>query len=125
MNNEWKYVKRLNDDNAVKSFLDKYNVNLPEKLRDIIEKNNGGRPTNKRILTETNKEYVFKNLLSYNDNDLDNVYSFYPSMFENKNIYPLAMDSSGNFICYEFSSEKIILLNHESGQIEIIVESVL
>ena len=65
----WKYDKPLNNPIAVKSFLDKNSIILPDSLIEIMEKHNGGRPSDKAIITDTNQEYVFKAMLSYNEGD--------------------------------------------------------
>ena len=41
---EYKYVKELEDVNNIKEIEEKYKVQIPQTLKDIIIKNNGGRP---------------------------------------------------------------------------------
>ena len=117
----WKYVKALKDENAVKKFLNQYGVNLPMNLISIIEKNNGGRPSEKSIITETKQEYVFKSLLSYNKDDLENIYSVYPESFKSTKLYPLGTDAAGNFVCFDYCNNKYVLLNHETNKLEAII----
>lgn len=121
----WKYVKPLNDPAAVKKFLDKHKVCLPASLIEIMEKYNGGRPSDKTIITDTNREYVFKSLLSYNEVDKETVYSVYPELFKDTNWFPFASDAAGNFICYDMKKEIYVLYNHETDQGENITKMAL
>lgn len=114
----WKYVKPLNDPEAVKTFLDKYKVSLPASLIGIMEKYNGGRPSEKAIITDTNREYVFKAMLSYNEGDKETIYSVYPEMLKETTWFPFASDAAGNFVCYDLKTKKCILYNHETGKSE-------
>lgn len=118
---EWKYVKKLNNQQSVKNFLKKYNVELPKSLISSIEKNNGGRPSKKIFDTNDSKEYVFKALLSYNENDAENIYAVYPDLFVGTDLYPIGTDSSGNFICFNLKQHDYVLLNHETNNVEKII----
>ena len=120
----WKYVKPLNDPTAVKNFLDKYGVSLPITLIEIMEKYNGGRPSEKAIITDTNREYVFKSMLSYNMSDKDTIYSIYPEVFGKTNWFPFASDAAGNFVCYDTQDDEYVLYNHETNKGERIVQMV-
>ena len=121
----WKYVKPLNDSTAVNCFLDKYNVSLPTSLIEIIEKFNGGRPSEKTILTADAHEYVFKSLLSYNRTDQETIYSIYPDLFKETDWFPFASDAAGNFICYDLKKKKCVLYNHETERGEDITQMAL
>ena len=117
----WKYVKSLKNANLVKEFTQTYGINLPDNLVETLEKNNGGRPAHKLFDTISSTEHVFKSLLSYNQDDLDNIYSVYPILFEEKKLFPIAIDSSGNFICYNILDTEYYLLNHDNAHEERIV----
>lgn len=116
----WKYVKPLHDNQAVTVFLQKNSVTLPEDLVDFLTSNNGGRPSEKLFNTDKGKGYVFKSLLSYNDEDKENIGKVYPRLFEGTTLYPIGSDASGNFVCYDMVSKQYILLKHETNSREII-----
>jgi hypothetical protein len=118
----WKYVKTLNDPMAVKTFLNKNNLSLPKSLIEILEKYNGGRPSDKMILTEAKREYVFKSILSYNEDDKENIYNIYMDLFKRSEYFPFASDAAGNFICYDIKTGKLVLYNHETNNVEIILK---
>ena len=124
MENTWKYIKPLDDPSAVKSFLKAYNVVLPDKLIESIEIFNGGRPSEKQIITSSKREYVFKSMLSYNAKDKETIYSVFPELFKDTHLFPFASDAAGNFICYDLKQKRCVLLNHESNQTETIIEMV-
>ncbi|MCR5743305.1 MAG: SMI1/KNR4 family protein [Lachnospiraceae bacterium] len=124
MNLTWKYVKPLKETDAVKKFLKTQKITLPSSLISIIEKYNGGRPSEKSVITETNHEYVFKALLSYNDSDKETIYKIYPELFKASNCFPFASDTAGNFICYDRKKKKYVLYNHETGSFEQITKMV-
>lgn len=71
---EWKYVKKIKDVNSIKEIENKYSIQLPVYLKNIIIKYNGGRPLNRIFDTNREKEKVMKSLLSYNVEDKENVY---------------------------------------------------
>ena len=117
----WKYVKTLKDPDVVNKFLRKYDIVLPQTLLDCIVQNNGGRPSKKDFTTDKGREYVFKSLLSYNIEDAECIYDVYPSLFKATSLYPIGTDASGNFICYDWNTQKYVLLKHETNTIENIV----
>ncbi len=121
----WKYVKPLKDPKAVKSFLAKYKIDLPTSLVDIMEKYNGGRPSDKVVVTDTKREYVFKSMLSYNSDDKETIYKIYPDLFKETDWFPFASDAAGNFICYDVKKKKCVLYNHETDKGEAITEMAL
>lgn len=97
---------------------------LPDKLIESMEQFNGGRPPEKQIITSSQREYVFKAMLSFNEKDRETIYSIYPRFFEGSNLFPIASDAAGNFICYDLKIRKFVLLNHENNQTELITEMV-
>lgn len=116
----WKYVKKLDNPDCVTDFLKKNHVKLPSALVECLIQNNGGRPSEKEFSTNKGKGYVFKNLLSFNENDKESIYKFYPDLFRGTTLFPFAMDASGNFICFDIKKKKYVLWKHESYTTEII-----
>lgn len=41
---EWKYIKKLKDYKSITNIEKKYNINIPNYLKDLIIQYNGGRP---------------------------------------------------------------------------------
>lgn len=122
MEDNWKYVKTLENRDAVRLFLEKYRIDLPRFIVQTIETYNGGRPSNKHIFTSANREYVFKTLLSYNKNDKETIYSVYPEPFRKLGLFPIASDTAGNYVCFDVTNRNWVLYNHESDQVESVLE---
>ena len=117
----WKYVKKLDNSDSVSRFLKHYHIILPTGLIACLEQNNGGRPSEKDFNTNKGKGYVFKNLLSFNENDKESIYKFYPDLFRGTALFPFALDSAGNIICYDVKNKKYVLWKHETDTIEVIL----
>ena len=123
MNNTvWKYVKPLNNCQIVKEFLSQNSIQIPVKLESILEEYNGGRPPKKEFFTATGREYVFKALLSYNEEDRETIYMVYSEMFRKLGLLPIGTDTAGNIICFDLTEGKYVLYNHETEMIEDILE---
>ncbi len=110
----------LKNPDAVEMFLKKHHVRIPTELVKCLSQNNGGRPSEKDFNTNCGKGYVFKSLLSFNEEDKESIYKFYPDMFRGTNLFPFAMDSTGYFICYEMKLRKYVLWKHETDTVEVI-----
>lgn len=114
----WKYVKALKDKNAISVFEKENGITIPKDLRSVIENNNGGRPSLKYYDLKNEPDKEFKSLLSFNKEDVDNIYKFYPLDSSDKSLVPFAIDSAGNF--FVLKNEKIGLWNHENDTVTII-----
>lgn len=108
----WKYVKPLKNANAIDVFEKEHAVSFPADLREILFKNNGGRPSLKYYDTKTEKDKEFKTLLSFNEEDIETVYKHYPLDTSDKSLIPFASDPAGNYFVLKDNS--IYLWNHES-----------
>ena len=115
----WKYVKptTLEKISHVEKMID---AHLPDNLKTIVLVNNNGRPEKDCFDTESNQVLQFKQLLSFNEEDVENIYA-YIDFIKKENIFPFADDPSGNLICLD--KEKIILWNHETNEKEFIADS--
>ena len=115
----WKYVSPTTLENI---FLveKKIGYQLPDNLKAVILENNNGRPERDCFDTEFNQGLQFKQLLSFNENDEENIYA-YIDFFKKENIVPFADDPAGNLICID--QGKIVLWNHETNEKEFIAAS--
>lgn len=118
----WKYVKPTSEEKILAVEKSK-NVSLPKDLKDLILLNNNGRPSLSTFDTKKTKERVFKKLLSYNENDLENVYGAIEILKDQKGLFPVASDPFGNFICLK-NCNKVVFFNHESSDVEDISNTV-
>lgn len=119
---EWKYIKELKDYKSITNIEKKYNINIPNYLKDLIIQYNGGRSVNNIFDTNNNKEKVFKCLLSYNSDDRENIY-IYNDLFETNHI-PFANTPSGDVICLNIKNQKIELYLHETDKFELVSDNI-
>lgn len=98
---QWRKVKPLEDDGAIEQLQKKYGVKLSKDLADCIRTNNGGRPKPNGIIFGNGTESDVKALLSYNENDTENIYKvieYFAKKYKGRAV-PFAMDSCGNYYC--------------------------
>ena len=80
----WKYVKPLLKTDAVDNFEKENNIFLPQDLKQCIMLNNVGRPSLNVFDTGVSKDRVFKTLLSFNEQDTENIFTFFPVIHSQK-----------------------------------------
>lgn len=112
----WKYIKPTTA-KKIKDVEDKIKIKLPKDVKDVILKYNNGRPSLDTFDTDKSKGHQFKKLLSFNKEDKENVYTAISALSkENKKIFPIGSDSSGNYIA--ISNNKVVFYMHETGKTE-------
>ena len=117
MNITWKYVKPTTKE-KINSVLEESPIKLPSELQELILSNNNGRPSLNIFDTEVSQGHVFKKLLSFNQEDLENIYDAIEALKAEKNyLFPFASDPAGNFICVD-ASGTIVYWQHETSSVE-------
>lgn len=117
---DWKYVKTIKEDKLSKAE-ESLNIKLSKELRNIILKYNNGRPERTCFDTKTEQGKMLKKILSYNEEDKDNVYVF--SELIDKGYIPFAITEFGDVIC-ESKEQAIYLYKHELDEFDYIAENV-
>lgn len=112
----WKYVKELKNEKAIDEFEKEHNISYPQDLKQILIKYNGGRPSLKFYDLPNEKDKEFKTLLSFNEDDIENVYKYYPLDSFDKSLIPFASDPAGNY--FVLKDNEIYLWNHETDRVE-------
>lgn len=120
-NISWKYVKPLADEESIAEYEAQTGVSLPDDIKSIVRQQNGGRPSLKYYDLPSEKDKEFKTLLSFNRNDVENVFAFYPLDSANKKLVPIAIDSAGN--CFVVKNGAIHLWLHELDRTVFVAES--
>ena len=114
---QWKYVSPLREKSAVDVLEIKYHYPLPDDLKSCILENNAGVPSPCLFDFGENKGKVFGGLLSYNPDDLDNIYEFIELFWNESNsnlsMFPFGIDPAGNFLCVK--DKKVVFFDHETG----------
>lgn len=111
----WKYVKELKNENAIDDFEKEHNFLYPQDLKQILFKFNGGRPSLKYYDLPSEKDKEFKTLLSFNEDDIENIYKYYPLDSSDKSLIPIASDPAGNY--FVLKDNVIYLWNHETDSL--------
>ena len=120
MNNViWKRVKKLTSINNINNFEKDYGITLPDLLKKFIISNNGGRPNLDIIKTEEGKEVEIKSLLSFNKEDIENIYNvmdYFKKEF-NGELVPIASEPSGDYFCVDISKGSILYWEQETSKV--------
>ena len=112
----WRYVKPITSITAISDIERQKSIMIPADLKDIIKKYNNGRPSLKNFDVGIEKEKEFKKLLSFNKDDIENIYGFLRIDTKIQGLLPFASDPSGNLIC--LYQNKIYYWRHESDTVE-------
>ncbi len=119
----WKYVKNLQEIDLINEFEKEFNCKLPDDFIKCVKNNNAGRPELNSFDTEVTSERTIKKLLSFNKNDSENIWN--ANKILNKiqaNIIAFAMDSFGNYICFD-TKNTVVFFEHETETMEIISDN--
>lgn len=106
---KWSRPKPLENPMAVKQLQEKYGFALSGDLTNCILSNNGARPRPNTIVLKNGEENDVKMLLSYNQNDPENIYKVIEYFIKtyNGSLIPFASDSAGNYYCEQ--GKRIVL----------------
>lgn len=106
---KWSRPKPLDNPIAVKQLQEKYGFALSGDLTNCILSNNGARPRPNTIVLKNGEENDVKMLLSYNENDPENIYKVIEYFIKtyNGSLIPFASDSAGNYYCEQ--GKRIVL----------------
>lgn len=116
---EWKRIKNLDDKSCLEKFQKEFGIEIPISLKHLILHYNGARPSEKLIKLENGNVLEVKMLLSYNEEDTENIYDcieFFKKKYNNK-ILPFATEPSGNYFCMNLEDYSIIYWIHEEDSI--------
>lgn len=117
----WKYVKPLQNVQAVAEFELKNGVVIPDDLRAVIYYHNGGRPSLRYFDLPNEEDKEFKTLLSFNENDLENVYKRFPVGASGDGLLPFASDPAGNLLVLKEGA--VYFWDHEKSQVIFVAPS--
>ena len=106
---KWLRSKPLENPLAVEQLQEKYNFSLSGDLVNCILSNNGAKPRPNTIVLKNGEENDVKMLLSYNENDPENIYKVIEYFIKSYNgsLIPFASDSAGNYYCEQ--GKRIVL----------------
>ena len=119
----WKYASPVSE-RQINNVEKIWGFTVPNCLKEIIKIGNNGFPSKNKFDAKDTKEHVIKTLLSYNENDIENVFTAFAALKESDidKIFPFANDPAGNLIC--MNGSEVVLWNHETGTTEKVADSV-
>ena len=119
----WRFCHKLKDNSVLDKIELAYKFKIPEELKSIILKYNAGSP-NKNTFDKPTTGRTFSNLLSFNKDDDDNVYTMIKAIHDNKKltILPFGSDGFGNAICVT-KPGAIVFWDHEQSLVKPIASS--
>lgn len=120
----WKRVKPLIQSNSLNKLEQDYGIELSNNLKEFIIANNGGRPSLDIIKTEDGREVEIKALLSFNKEDVENIYrviDYFKEQFSSK-ILPIATEPSGDYFCVDITDDSIVYWEHETNKLTFIAK---
>ena len=124
MISELKWMKMesefLPTEDDVKKTEDKLNFKFPKDFIEIMMENDGASPSI-RTFDVDNDEDCVNNLLSFDEESIQSILYAYDVICNrgNKNIYPIARDPFGNYICYKKTASgdtQVVFWNHENPE---------
>lgn len=122
MDIKWKYKIDLVE-NALTEISDKYQVLIPDDLKNLLMIANAATPSKTRFMLKVD-ERILGAVLSFNPNEKE-ADSFESAMnigFE-KDMIPFGIDPFGNYICYNTANNSIMFFDHEEDNLEEIASS--
>lgn len=118
----WKHATPISDE-LISEVENKYNVQLPNDLKNILKKGNNGVPSKRFFDSEVAKGHEWKTLLSYYKSDVENIYSVLSVLKDvDVDLFPFGNDPAGNMICLK--SGKVVFWNHETETLEFVADSI-
>lgn len=121
---EWKYVKPLTTEECINEFECLVKYSFPDNFRACVMKHNGGRPSKRAFDTNMSKERELKSFLSFNKEDRETVWKIHDwNSNELKDRYiAFAVDNFGDLICFDANNDKVVFLNMDNVNVEIIAD---
>lgn len=121
MNITWRRTSVISEE-VITAAESQFGVKLPADVKKVFMAFNNGRPSACLFDSPKAKEHVMKKLLSFNKKDIENIYMAKAVLDnDNKTLFPLANDPSGNLIC--LSNNKIVYWHHETGEVEFLANT--
>jgi hypothetical protein len=121
----WSRARLPIGENDVVNIQNSINFIFPDDFKEIISLNNSATPDKRGIDTLETKGREFLRFLSVRPEDP----TYIPEIMKNveflqEELIPIAMDSGGDFFCYDRSSKDIVFWDHETSKTEFVAKSI-
>ena len=118
MKNAWNFKIELESKNVFDEISEKYDIDIPEELREFIIENNAASP-DANCVNINGVERVYSETLSFNMEETEaTTFVSVMSAINDQNYIPFALDPFGNVFCYSVEDKTISFYDHESDAIE-------
>jgi len=100
-NINWSFSTPVTDVNIIDLVESNFTISIPDELRELILKHNGGYPSLSRCNIPGFGETDFKMLLSYNEDDDESIFDVMDYFVKkyHKRVIPFASDSGSGYFC--------------------------
>ena len=113
----WKYKIDLANESVFDEIQNERGIIIPDDLKKLIIEENAATPDKYNFMVGST-ERVFGAVLSFNKNEEDTDTVFIAlEVVDDKNLFPFAIDSFGNYICLDLTTEDVIFWDHETGEV--------
>jgi hypothetical protein len=120
----WRWVKPLKDLKSIKKAGKQFGIKYPKSYINTVKLYNAGRPPIDVYDTNKVKERLIKGLLSFNYDDVENVYDMFEIVSSfNDELVPFALDDFGNYLCFSKKSDKLFFLDNDEPDDEEIISN--
>ena len=119
---QWKYAKPLASPDPMDAFERSVGYAFCPEFRECAMEHNGGRPLANVFDTDKAKGRVLKTLLSFDPDDRETVWKAIEWECMRPGYIPFAVSAFGDPICFDKTNGRVVLLDHESGLIEDVVD---
>ncbi|MBO7431190.1 MAG: SMI1/KNR4 family protein [Spirochaetia bacterium] len=106
-----KWINYIPLKDSLDNFEKTFNVNLPNDLKDIINKFNKGLPVPNKFILADGTKVEFGQMLSFNRNEVFSVYNSFMDEMKERSLIPFAMTKNSSFICLK--NNQVVLYNSQ------------
>lgn len=121
----WRLVNPLLDKKIIELFEKENGITLPLDFKECIMENNAGYPSLDIVTTIDGLEIEINSLISYNKQDIDNIYNvfgFFKKEYNNT-ILPIFTTSSNDYICIDLLNQNVLYWQEQTGELIFISEN--
>lgn len=115
----WNYTEHNYAPAAIREFEKEHQFSFPKAYKGMLKKSNGASP-DKSKFTVDGEDFSIGYFLSWTPESelfICDAYKYMPE--NNKTLFPFAIDSFGNYVCFDFANgsenPQIVFWFHEQG----------
>ena len=100
-NIKWSFSTELNNSSVIDEVESRLSIEIPNELKNLIKEHNAGYPSPSKCIIPNFGESEVKLLLSYNENDEENIFDVLDYFLKkyHKRVLPFASDPGSGYFC--------------------------